>query len=377
VAASVYILVHRSGERFKIGKALNVLSRIKAFGISTLDLGRSEVLEVKDGADAYNLERALHRTFRRWRIPAQEILAAGGAEDGASEWFRTECTERLNQFLNANRDLFRFERRALKDPEELAAWLACGDNDEERVQVVNMVGAQVDLQSDWDGRFDSDQFQENDAPVGAAEDGALKLDADRSRTDRAAVRHFEDEALPIADFGKKLLAAERLVGKAYLSKLRALCTNLVLLPQGATQAAGLRTLCGEFEANHRQEIDALLVELESEYRPFHFIEGVFAASEWELLVKSRELGLQSTALKYAAVVVVLRWPAAVDVQSLTPPGVHVQAQPDPLAESLKQVAAWQLKIEGWDIPLGANPAELLRLQEKAIAEISGQPNFKM
>ena len=355
--ASVYILVHRSGARFKIGKALNVASRIKAFGLATLDLARSEVLSVRSNADAYNLERALHRTFRRWRIPAADIIAQGGAVDGASEWFRAECTERLNQFLTQNRDLFRFDRRPLQDSSELTAWLQCGENDQERITVVNLVGAGLDPLPEFE------------------EDWLESADSEPAVTSRSQRREFSlvPEPLPIADLGKKLLAAERFVGRSLLGRLRSLCTTLVLLPQQEPQSGQMtRTLCGIFEADHRAELDALLVELESEFRPFHFIECLFSTSDWDL--RQKHAGKPEARLTYASVVVVLRWPTlSHQGQGFVPDPAEV----DSVEESLREVTRWELGIEGWDLPREMTVDEMADLQQKARTELSGQINFRM
>ena len=349
--AFVYILAHRSGARFKIGKALKVVSRIKAFGLATLDLQRSEVLSVANGADAYNLERALHRTFRRWRIPAEKILAQGGAEDGASEWFGSECTERLNRFLAQNHDLFRFSRRPLEDFADLAAWLQCGDTEEERRTVLNLAGPQCDAQPGWDEDWVEDFNQEPACSGEAHKAPSVSPGADLK---------------PIGDFGKKRLAAERFVGRSLLTRLRALCTTLVLLPEKDVQPVSpTRTLCGVFEADHRTELDALLVELESEYRPFHFIEGVFSASDYEL--RQRITCGPEARLTYASLAVVLRWPAPSSAERGLAPSPYSR---DPVEESLREVTRWELGIPGWDLPLTLTPRELVELREKAITDLS-------
>jgi hypothetical protein len=312
------------------------------------------------GADAYNLERALHRTFLRWRIPAADIIAQGGAVDGASEWFRAECTERLNQFLTQNQDLFRFARRPLPDSSELTAWLQCGENDEERVTVVNLIGAELEPQAEWE-----EDWLESEDP-----DAALAPATDNTQNVEPSCA---PGPLPIADLGKKLLAAERFVGRSLLGRLRSLCTTLVLLPHQESQSGQItRTLCGVFEADHRAELDALLVELEAEYRPFHFIECLFSTSDLDL--RQKQVGKPEARLTYASVVVMLRWPALSGRERGVAPA---PIEMDSVEESLREVTRWELGIEGWDLPLELTPDDRARLQEKARAELSGQINFRM
>lgn len=107
-ASHVYILWHSSANLLKIGKANSVLDRAKAFGLDSIDLGRSVALRLKSVAQAVHVEKTLHRTFKKWSVSKDDAIAAGIANDGATEWFSTECRERLFTYLETNSDLFDF-----------------------------------------------------------------------------------------------------------------------------------------------------------------------------------------------------------------------------------------------------------------------------
>ena len=104
----VYILWHSGANLLKIGKANSVLDRAKAFGLDSIDLGRSVALRLKSVAQAVHVERTLHRTFKKWSVSKDDAIAAGIGNDGATEWFSTECRDRLFAYLETNSDLFDF-----------------------------------------------------------------------------------------------------------------------------------------------------------------------------------------------------------------------------------------------------------------------------
>lgn len=107
MAAYVYILVHKDKPRFKIGKALDIAARVAQLTYDELDFTRSRALEVEDEAAAVNLERALHRCFDKWRLSADDMVALEGERfTGYTEWFRTECFDKLLNFVDQNTELF-------------------------------------------------------------------------------------------------------------------------------------------------------------------------------------------------------------------------------------------------------------------------------
>lgn len=107
-ASHVYILWHSSANLLKIGKANSVLDRAKAFGLDSIDLGSSVALRLKSVAQAVHVEKTLHRTFKKWSVSKDNAIAAGIGNDGATEWFSTECRDRLFAYLETNSDLFDF-----------------------------------------------------------------------------------------------------------------------------------------------------------------------------------------------------------------------------------------------------------------------------
>jgi hypothetical protein len=110
MAAYVYILVHKDKPRFKIGKALDIAARVAQLTYDELDFTRSRALEVQDEAAAFNLERALHRCFDKWRMSAEDIVSQEGERfAGYTEWFRTECFDRLMSFVDQNAELFDYK----------------------------------------------------------------------------------------------------------------------------------------------------------------------------------------------------------------------------------------------------------------------------
>jgi hypothetical protein len=116
----VYILRDMKHPRFKIGKANNILARARSFRRETIDFQESLGLRLVSEADAYVLEKILHRTFRLAGVDPLEVVASGGSSDGASEWFSTSCWARLVRYLKDNQDLYPHETISGK---ELAALL--------------------------------------------------------------------------------------------------------------------------------------------------------------------------------------------------------------------------------------------------------------
>ena len=104
--SSVYLIRDLLHPRFKIGKANNIISRIRSFGLESINFKDSMGLLVESEADAFTLERILHCTFRDARLQAESVLADGGKRNGASEWFDLRCWNRLVRFLDENQDLY-------------------------------------------------------------------------------------------------------------------------------------------------------------------------------------------------------------------------------------------------------------------------------
>lgn len=118
----VYILKHSSDDRFKIGKAVDIPTRVSQLGHSQFDISSSQALRLSSENDANNVERLLHRAFAKWRIdPAVLILEEGGRRDGDTEWFDSSCYERLNSFLADNHDLLQYSLISSNELETILA----------------------------------------------------------------------------------------------------------------------------------------------------------------------------------------------------------------------------------------------------------------
>lgn len=103
----VYILAHKSEPIIKIGKANSISARAAAFGLDVIDFDRSLGILVGSNAAALRLERILHLTFDDWRVTQNDALMAHGvAYSGSTEWFLSECRERLEAFINSNKEFY-------------------------------------------------------------------------------------------------------------------------------------------------------------------------------------------------------------------------------------------------------------------------------
>ncbi|ODV43381.1 hypothetical protein AWV79_18055 [Cupriavidus sp. UYMMa02A] len=74
-------------------------------GLTRFQTQRSFALRFENEQRSLDAERILHRVFADWRCSPQEVAQADGAGEGASEFFRVECYERLVHFIHQNRDL--------------------------------------------------------------------------------------------------------------------------------------------------------------------------------------------------------------------------------------------------------------------------------
>lgn len=86
--AAVYLLQRHDGQRFKIGWALEPISRVQRlpeFQADELDLVGSHVAWLPTPARAQQIERALHRGLATFQaVPPHQL-------DGYTEWFRPEA----------------------------------------------------------------------------------------------------------------------------------------------------------------------------------------------------------------------------------------------------------------------------------------------
>jgi len=88
VPAAVYLLQRHDGQRFKIGWAMEPVSRVQRlpeFQADELDLVGSHVAWLPDAGRAKQIERALHRGLAAFQVVPPHHL------DGYTEWFRPEA----------------------------------------------------------------------------------------------------------------------------------------------------------------------------------------------------------------------------------------------------------------------------------------------
>lgn len=104
MASFVYVLMHQTGQRFKIGKAVDIGARARQLGLTRFQTQGSFALHFETEQRSLGAERILHRVFADWRCSPQEVAQADGAGEGASEFFRVECYERLLHFIRSHHD---------------------------------------------------------------------------------------------------------------------------------------------------------------------------------------------------------------------------------------------------------------------------------
>ncbi|KWU19020.1 GIY-YIG nuclease family protein [Burkholderia cenocepacia] len=114
MSSFVYLLQHKAEPRFKIGKANDVIARVRQLGHRHFSFDRSKALEVDSEQASQNVERLLHRLFASFRLdPAatQDARFPGlrRGQDGSTEWFNMACWDRLTRFLADNHDLLLFK----------------------------------------------------------------------------------------------------------------------------------------------------------------------------------------------------------------------------------------------------------------------------
>jgi hypothetical protein len=98
----VYVLMHRNGKRFKIGKAVDIDARAYQLGKGRFDLVGSFGLRFATEARSLEAEGALHRLFSNFRCASQDVVAEDGTESGATEFFRIDCYDHVVDFVERN-----------------------------------------------------------------------------------------------------------------------------------------------------------------------------------------------------------------------------------------------------------------------------------
>lgn len=101
----VYLLSHRNGKRFKVGKANDIIQRARSFNLNDIDWDNSLGLELQSAKAALRLENILLRTFENWLLSVQDVMDDQGVLDGATEWMRSECRSRMEDFLQHVEDI--------------------------------------------------------------------------------------------------------------------------------------------------------------------------------------------------------------------------------------------------------------------------------
>jgi hypothetical protein len=97
----VYLLKDAGEPRFKIGKANDVRERVEALGgLNCFNFALSKCVRLRSSDAAYNLEKMLHRAFKKWRLDKID----GGA--GSTEWFHIRGFDQCCDFITANVALF-------------------------------------------------------------------------------------------------------------------------------------------------------------------------------------------------------------------------------------------------------------------------------
>ncbi len=98
----VYVLMHVSGKRFKIGKAIDIESRKRALGAERFLLDGSFALQFDTVERSHDAERILHLVFDESNCDKAEVIAQDGIADGATEFFSIECYEDVLRFVAQN-----------------------------------------------------------------------------------------------------------------------------------------------------------------------------------------------------------------------------------------------------------------------------------
>lgn len=101
MTSHVYVLVHATEPRLKIGKADHILSRCANLGIRDFDFERSFGLRVASSKEAFRTERALHQMMDEWRLAPEDFATEGrAAASGSTEWFDVRCLPEIEKALD-------------------------------------------------------------------------------------------------------------------------------------------------------------------------------------------------------------------------------------------------------------------------------------
>jgi hypothetical protein len=111
--SNVYILVHRTANLLKIGKANNIIDRAFSLGLEDFELERSIGLQVNSAIQAFELERMLHLAFKEHRLSIFEASKSVNHDSGLTEWFNADCLGRVHAFLEHIGDLIQFRQVAV------------------------------------------------------------------------------------------------------------------------------------------------------------------------------------------------------------------------------------------------------------------------
>ena len=98
----VYVLMHHNGQRFKIGKAVDIEARAHQLGKQRFNPVGSFGLQFASEARSLEAEGALHRLFAGWRCDSREVATEDGSDIGATEFFHVECYDHVVDFVNRN-----------------------------------------------------------------------------------------------------------------------------------------------------------------------------------------------------------------------------------------------------------------------------------
>jgi hypothetical protein len=134
----VYLLVHHSEPRYKIGRTRELWHRIEALGADQFDYANSLALGVKDAPAAENLERILQRIFHGYRLPAARVGPVTREGKGNTEWFDRTSFKAASEFLKREQSLLGFSFEPLDRPakvftDEMLAKRRAREEEEQRL----------------------------------------------------------------------------------------------------------------------------------------------------------------------------------------------------------------------------------------------------
>jgi hypothetical protein len=99
----VNFLKHKTEPFFKIGKAIDIHSRLPNIGGSdSYDLEASCCLYIGDDKRSIHVERTLHKIISKW---STKDLGVHAGKEGHTEMFKADCFDRVIRFIAENHDL--------------------------------------------------------------------------------------------------------------------------------------------------------------------------------------------------------------------------------------------------------------------------------